>query len=303
MLSRHPGVGFISGVDDKLSRLNLSGRWNSVLYRRMPARDPGLPPLRYSRGLFDHRRLRVAPSEGWNLLDRHVMACFSTACRDLVADDLTPHLEQRLKSFFEPRMAAQRCDVLLHRLTGWPRTGLLQAAFPDMRVIHVVRDGRAVANSWLQMGWWDGYRGPDKWYLGPLSDDDEKAWEESGRSFPVLAGLGWKLLLEAFDKAQAAFPAGQWLTVRYEDVLAQPQQYAAQMIDFLGLKSCPEFEAGIARHRPEIKRSTAYRTQLTSRDIAAMERVIAGPLSRWGYRLEMSEARPDYDHVLSESGA
>src|SRR5690242_3167524 len=81
-LSRHPATGFISGLDDKLSRLNLSGRWNSRLYRMTAQRDPKMRALAESTRLLERGRLRVAPSEAYNLLDRHVFAGFSTPCRD-----------------------------------------------------------------------------------------------------------------------------------------------------------------------------------------------------------------------------
>jgi hypothetical protein len=37
---RHPQTGFISNLDDKLSALNLAGRWNRSLFQRSSARDP-----------------------------------------------------------------------------------------------------------------------------------------------------------------------------------------------------------------------------------------------------------------------
>lgn len=286
VVARHPGVGFISGVDDKLGRLDLLGRLNGASYRRMSPRDPGLRQLRDSRRLLDRGRLRIAPSEGWHLIDRQVVAGFSRPCRDLLASDLTPYVDQRLHSFFDRRMQAQGCDVFLHRITGWPRTGLLQAAFPDARFVHVVRDGRAVANSWLQMGWWDGWRGPTNWYLGPLPPDYQQAWEESGRSFPVLAALGWRVLIESAEQARSLIPADQWLDVRYEDVLARPREKLAEVLEFLGLEWTREFEAGLRRHRFEAQRRVAYLKQLSTRDLAAVERVIAAPLQSWGYPLE-----------------
>ena len=66
-------------------------------------------------------------------------------------------------------------------MTGWPRAGFLHAVFPDARYVNVIRDGRAVANSWLQMDWWLGYRGPEHWHFGPLSDEHREVWERSGR--------------------------------------------------------------------------------------------------------------------------
>lgn len=282
-LSRHPATGFISGLDDKLSKLNLTGRWNSRLYRMTAQRDPKMRALAESTRLLERGRLRVAPSEAYNLLDRHVFAGFSTPCRDLLADDLTPYLERKVQEFFDHRIEAQGCEVLVQHLTGWPRTGFLQAAIPDLRAVNVVRDGRAVASSWLQMGWWDGWRGPDNWIFGPLPADLREEWEASGRSFVVLAALGWKMLMAAYEDARAQMPAAQWLDVRYEDLLESPRDKVAEMLDFLGLEWNSEFEAGYARHEITGGRRAAYRDELTPAQVTAMEKVLAEPLSRWGY--------------------
>jgi len=282
-LSRHPAVGFISGLDDKLPLLNLTGRYNGRLYRWMPQRDSRMRALKESTKVLEKGRLRIAPSEAYSLIDRYVFAGFSKPCRDLLAGDMTPYLQPRVADFFDSRIRSQGCDVLLQHLTGWPRTGFLRAAVPDLRVIHVVRDGRAVASSWLQMGWWDGWRGPDSWFLGPLDADLRQEWEDSGRSFPVLAALGWKMLMSAFDDAQAQCPPEQWLNVRYEDVLADPRPAFASMLDFLGLDWDEAFEAGFGRHVIQGGREAAYREELTPTQLSAVEVVLEKPLSRWGY--------------------
>jgi len=282
-LSRHHAAGFISGLDDKLPRLNLSGRYNGRLYRWMPQRDSRMRALQESTKLLERGRLRIAPSEAYGLIDRHVLAGFSKPCRDLLAGDMTPYLQPRVADFFDSRIRSQGCEVLLQHLTGWPRTGFLRAAVPDLRVIHVVRDGRAVASSWLQMGWWDGWRGPDNWFLGPLDAELRQEWEDSGRSFPVLAALGWKMLMSAFDDAQAQCPPDQWLNVRYEDVLADPRTAFATMLDFLGLEWDESFEVGFERHVIQAGRAAAYREELTPAQLTAVEAVLEKPLSRWGY--------------------
>jgi hypothetical protein len=283
LLARHPAVGFISGVDDKLSRLNLDGRFNGRIYRRMSPRPPGMTSLRHSTRLLERGRMRVAPSEAYRLIDRHVFAGFSRPCRDLLADDLTPRMAARLRGFFGRRIERQGCAVLLQHLTGWPRTGFLHAAYPELRVIHVVRDGRAVANSWLQMGWWDGWRGPDNWLYGPLPAPLRQEWEDSGRSFPVLAALGWRMLMDAYAQARTVHPAAQWLDVRYEDLVRAPNEQTARMLAFLGLEWTPEFEAGFARHHFHTERDAAYRYELTAAQVAAVERALDKSLPQWGY--------------------
>lgn len=41
--------------------------------------------------------------------------------------------------------------------------------------------------------------GPSNWSLGPLPEPYALEWEHSGRSYVVLAGLAWKMLMDAFD--------------------------------------------------------------------------------------------------------
>jgi Sulfotransferase family len=286
LLARHPDVGFVSNVDDKLARLDLSGRWNSALFRRAAPRAAHLVPFRDRRRPFERGRLRVAPSEGWEVLERQVSPVISTTYRDLVAADLTPWLAGRLRRFFAGRMAAQGRPAFVHHFTGWPRSGLLQAAFPEARFINVVRDGRAVANSWLQMGWWSGYQGPSRWYLGPLPEPYAREFEASGGSFVLLAGLGWKLLMDAFEQARAKVPAGQWLDVRIEDLSADPRGRMAALLEFVGLDWSPEFEAGFARHRFDSGRVEAFRRDLDPDSLRLLDRSLRGHLEAWGYPVD-----------------
>jgi hypothetical protein len=285
ILARHPDTGFVSNIDDKLSRLDLSGRWNNALFQRAAPRDPGLPPFRNRRRLLEPGRLRIAPSEGWEVMERQVSPIISTTYRDLVADDLTPWLATRLHQFFERRMAAQRRSTFLHHFTGWPRAGLLQAAFPDARFVNVVRDGRAVANSWLQMPWWSGYQGPSSWYLGPLPEPYAREFDEAAGSYVLLAGLAWKILMDAFERARAAIPPEQWLDVRVEEVSADPRGQFAAILKFLDLQWTSEFEAGFARHRFNSDRSQAFRRDLDPRALAVLERSLHHHLETWGYRV------------------
>lgn len=283
LLGRHPEVGFVSNVDDKLSQLDLSGRWNNALFRRAAPRDQRLVPFRDRRRLLERGRVRIAPSEGWELLERQISPIISTTYRDLVAEDLTPWQAGRLQDFFERRMAAQRRSTFFHHFTGWPRTGLLRAAFPEARFIHVIRDGRAVANSWLQMPWWSGYQGPSRWYLGPLPEPYAREFEAADGSFVLLAGLAWKLLMDAFERARAAVPPDQWLDVRIEDLTADPRGQVASILKFVELEWTPEFEAGFARHSFGNARSDAFRRDLDPVNLDRLERSLRGQLQAWGY--------------------
>ncbi|MBA2564016.1 MAG: sulfotransferase [Gemmatimonadetes bacterium] len=271
VLARHPHVGFVSNVEDNLPAPPAGGRWNNRLYSGMPAR-------------FTRKgRIRFAPSEGYRILEREVSPILSTPFRDLTAEDVTPWLARRFRGFFEARALAQGRPAFLHKFTGWPRAGFVHGILPEARFLHVVRDGRAVVNSWLQMPWWLGYRGPWHWQWGPLPEPYAREWEASGRSFVLLAGLAWKLLLDAFEAAQAAVPANLWMEMRYEDFVSDPAGSLRRALDFAGLEWTAGFEAGVARHSFESGRRLSYRQELEPAHLRLLDSSLAGHLERFGY--------------------
>ena len=273
VVARHPHVGFLSNVEDNLSAMPAAGgRLNRVVYQRVPPR------------FTQKGRARFAPSEGYRVLERDVSPIISTPVRDLTANDATPWLADRFRAFFTERAAAQGAPVFLHKFTGWPRAGFVNAVMPEAKFVHVIRDGRAVASSLLQMEWWQGFRGPDGWGFGPLPAAYAAEWEESGRSFALLAGLEWKLLMDAFDDAKASVAENLWLDVKYEDVVRAPEEGFRRILDFLGLEWSDAFAAGLAKHTFDVSALTRWRADLDFRSIDLLDASLADHLARLGYK-------------------
>ena len=273
ILAQHEDVGFISNLDDRLPLPPAAGRWNGPLYRRVPL------------SMTRKGRLRFAPSEGYRALTRQVSPVIATPVRDLLASDATPWLAARFARFFGTRAAAQGRDVFLHKFTGWPRAGFVDAALPETRFIHVIRDGRAVANSLMQMPWWRGYEGPTGWGWGPLPDDDRQAWESAGRSFAVLAAIEWKILIDAFTEAKAATDPERWIEVRYEDLVSDPIATIKGVTEFIGLPWSKAFEERSDRYSFDVSRAEAFRDDLAPSDVSDIEAVIGSRLNALGYRV------------------
>ena len=273
LIARHPDVGFLSNVDDRLSVLDLKGQWNSAIYQRIPPR------------LARKGRLRFAPSEGYRALRRRVSPIICEPPRDLLAGDASPWLTTRLRDFFDSRHAAQTKPVFVHKFTGWPRAGLLREVFPTARFVHIYRDGRAVANSLAQMPWWSGHRGPDQWRWGELADDDRDAWQKSDRSWPVLAAIEWKMLMDALGEAEARVPEGQWLSVKYEDLITDPNHWLAQILEFAGLSDNETFWSHVRSNTLKVDRIDAYRQDLRPEEVQVVEQVLKDHLEVLGYRV------------------
>lgn len=272
-IAQHPDVGFISNVEDRLVRLPpVAGRYNNLLYRFMP-------PSFARKG-----RLRYAPSEAYRLLAREVSPMLVASSRDLMASDAEPFLVERFRRFFLERARRQGKSVFLHKFTGWPRSGFLLEAFPDARLIHVVRDGRDVVSSKLRTPWWKGWRGPNHLSVGRLPPDYGEEWEASGRSFPVLAGLSWKTAMDAYARARELAPREQWLDVRYEDVLADPRRQLTEMLAFAGLAPDDEFDRAVSRMNFDGDRRGVFYRELDTATVAMVEKSLADHLELWGYR-------------------
>lgn len=271
ILANHEAAGFISNVDDNLPSLGLKGRFNNPLYA-------------LTKGAWTRKgRLRFAPSEAFRLVTREVSPIYENSCRDLRAADVSPWLRGRFEDFFAKRARAQGRQCFLHKYTGWPRLGFFGEIFPEAKFVHIVRDGRAVANSWLQMDWWGGYRGPEHWPWGPLPDDLRSDWEASGRSYVVLSGLCWRLLMESYASAAGALAPDRYLEIRYEDFLGAPEQTLRGIVEFLGMSWSNRVSRAITRIHLDSSRKRPFERELTAAQLAELERCLGPALGRYGY--------------------
>lgn len=206
--------------------------------------------------------------------------------RDLTAGDAAPWLERRLRAFYDRRAQDDGRRLFMHKFTGWPRARLLATVFPDAKFVHVLRDGRSVANSYVQVHFWQGYRGVPGWTFGDLSDEEQRAWAATNHSWPYLAGLEWKRLMAAFEASRAEIGPGRWLDLRYEDLVARPAEETTAVLQFAGLDRWPDLERRLAQLRVTEGRTDAYRDELRGEDIALLEDVLAPTLRQWGYTVE-----------------
>jgi hypothetical protein len=257
--------------------------WQSPLCDKFPA-HPGLNRtlLRVAHwpwlGKFLTGNLR--PGERYRFWD-HYCRGFPRPCRDLLGSDVTPEHRRKIPPALAQLATSARRRVLI-KITGWPRIGFLRELFPHAKFIHVYRDGRSVASSLLAVSFWRGWEGPPQWGFGELDPLHQAEWEHYGRSFVALAGIQWKLLMLAMDKAAMNVPATDLMHVRYEDFIDDPVTAFRNAVEFCELDWPSSFETSIRRKRLRTA-NEKWRDNLSVEQQALLEDVLAESLQRYGY--------------------
>lgn len=266
LLAKHPGVMWLSGFSD---RFPTRPAWNRLAVSAM-----GNPLLRQLLGG------KIQPSECYRFWGKHAYG-FPEPCRDLVRTDVTTRVKKQVRAALEPMLTPTRSRLLI-KITGWPRIGFLNEIFEDAKFIHIVRDGRAVANSLLHVSFWRGWYGPQGWRGGLPSPEDQAIWESYDRSFTALAALEWRIQMRAMAAARRDLDPKLFFEVKYETLCDQPMETYRQILEFTELPITAAFEREI--QAASIKgTSNRWRDDLTPGQQAILDDLLHDDLLRYGY--------------------
>jgi hypothetical protein len=231
MLSLHPHFTFLSSRCEKYpERPELNRRWIRALD------SPLLRPF---------LKKRVTPSESYRFWRYYAIG---GSYRDLREEDLTEAMKRRVTQVVDTFATAKRTRLLL-KFTGWARIGFTRAIWPDARFIHILRDGRAVVNSMLEVPWWEGWRGPSSWGWGDLSPEELDEWKRHGESFTALAAINWRRVVESIERSRADIPASDFMEIRYRDLCRDVEGTFRKVLEFAELPRLPEFRHDLENFR------------------------------------------------------
>ena len=152
-------------------------------------------------------------------------------------------------------------------------------AYPQARVVHIVRDGRDAVCSLLEKPWLrrEQARADD---AGVPYGAYARFWVESDRreeferaSDARRAAWVWRSYVTAARTAEA-------LEVRYEDMVADPGTVAAALADYLDVPAQPLADALGRAHASSVGR---YRTDLDAQQLADVDEEAGSLLRELGY--------------------
>ncbi|MFG0246687.1 MAG: sulfotransferase [Phycisphaerales bacterium JB052] len=192
--------------------------------------------------------------------------------------DLLPEPEQR-----EVRVIADKSPE--HALS----LDVLHAIYPEMKTIHIIRDGRDC----LVSGWHYNMRGNTKAFRSQFVSMESYA--------SYFAKSQWVPSITRAQQWGAKHP-DQYLELRYEALLASPDEQAQRIFDFLGVDTCqPVIEQIIERtsfktlsggrdqgetnNQSHFRKGTSgsWREELDERSVLVFEQIAGSMLDSLGY--------------------
>lgn len=201
-----------------------------------------------------------------------------------------------------------RSTVLIEKTSANTlRPGFVHSIFPHAQYIHLVRDGRAVAESAMRQ--WKTATHPPSYYVRKFFNLPARAFRsglqtglkklqspQASRPWgPVYPGMQsdiveldpisvcarqWNYCVEACTKYIEANMSDRFLEVRYEDLL-NSRDVISTICEHVGLPT----DAIRAEFERTVKRSdvSRWQTVLSAQDIKKIELQASTSLKRWGY--------------------
>lgn len=169
------------------------------------------------------------------------------------------------------------------------RVPFLLEVFPDARFIFLRREPRANLSSmieaWRAKGWVT-YRQLPGW-PGPWSLLLPPGYERlQGRPLEEVVAFQWRVANETILDDLADLPRERWTSLTYEELLRDPRENVARLLDFAGLGMDSRIEGYLARPLPLSKHTqTKPRPDKWKQNAAEIERVmpsLAAVIARLG---------------------
>lgn len=240
--------------------------------------------------------------------------------RGLPHDFLVPeeHLSPRIKEYIAENLEKIRKRegqgrLLDKTVANVVRLRYVQAVLPDARIVHVIRDGRAVAASAINR--WSAPQ-PKSYYLSkarliPPGDLPTYVWRyltdiirsrvrgKRGRrvwgvrfpgietkieysSLAQLCAMQWRHSVEAALQQACSLDEGSYLEVRYERLVADPVASYEAIQQYLGLTPAVEVETWV-RETNDPARKNRWKEQLSAKELKEIMSEAGQLVGKLGY--------------------
>jgi Sulfotransferase family len=275
----HSGVDLLASALKRSPGFHLTFGQHSVLsvvyaFARSPSIQRG-------RGEAAATVLRDAFAQAWQVTAHGCLGC-SPACREAggVNGAATCVAGRDIRRYGDASPDLMYCAESL------------VDAFPDARLVQIIRDGRDVVAAMLadadSLAWFKpGVANVDSEFPNPFfgieTESDLAAWP--GLSLAGKCAMRWRGSVRTMARLRTSMPPERLTTLRYEQVIKQPAAAARAVSGFIGadVAAIGVRARGRAAAGPMAIQSGGWRRTLTAQQVTDVEQVAGTDLRRVGY--------------------
>ena len=266
ILGSHPELAWLSQYNNLLPKRPIV----SVLSRlyELPAVGPTLYEIAWGRTILGKSVLPI-PYESWNFWERNLpnfkKGVKAMASHPPNANDVSDVDAVRIQKALNACAHLQSKPRIFATYGDYPRIQYLTKAFPDALFIHLVRDGRAVCESYFRMnqkGLFNSWSERHLWFKHM-----PQTWYDSFRKnhYNVfgLSVYRWKYYLDLCRKESRQISSKRFMEIHYEDIVQYPIWATQRIVSFAGLQTSARMQRFVEKV-PPVNCNTKWRDALTS---------------------------------------
>jgi omega-hydroxy-beta-dihydromenaquinone-9 sulfotransferase len=227
LLCLHPRIAYISNYESRFAWFP-DGLACGAVAGRLQAKlgawfDKGGNAYFIGRPWF--KKVFPTPAEGESVFASCGIPLFPAM--DYHPDAVTSTCLRR--RFEQIRSRAGAAVFLSKRTANNRRIRLLSAIFPGARYVHLLRDGRDVAQSLSTVEWWDNHT---VWWDGRTPVEMER----SGEPRLAICARNWVREVHELQVQLAPIDPARILLLHFEDLLSDPLRHIERVVRFLGVE-------------------------------------------------------------------
>lgn len=217
------------------------------------------------------RMIPIMPSEGENIY--RTLGRFENKKKSTKKDYPSTNNELFSKNISIHCRATGKQRFINKNTANTQRIELLHYLYPDAFWIHLIRDGRAVANSLYRVKWWPSTR---IWWLHKTPHE----WNPDGSKWIQLCAMHWEKNVQEI-RSQATTLHPRYLEVRYEKLVKHPKETIETIMRFTHLTPAKEYIRTVPSKLPNY--DDMWQTELSASQKIILQRTINSTLNTLGY--------------------
>ncbi len=265
LLAVHPDLCWFSNLSDKHASLPFLAMAHRLL--DLPGLGYGLKKL-----ILSGKQFSLLPSEGGRIY--HEICRFEQDKKTTEKDIRSIRSDLLFRIISTHTRVTGKTRFLNKQTANTQRLQLMHALFPDAYWIHIIRDGRAVANSLSRVSWWPGVS--LWWHGGKTPSQLARAYKD-----PILlCAEHWRRNVTEI-RSMRAILGRHYREIRYEELVENPRKSLTAMLRWCHLPVSQQYLRILPDRLPN--RNDAWQRNLTDSQKALLQKQIGSLLRELDY--------------------